>query len=198
MAISGRFSINASRLILSGIMLLTTLLLSCTGGGIQVIENEQTGVTVYRLSGVYAGLNKKVGGSYGQVDFGAEKRIETRPDDTLYALFAAPLVLGGLNVAVGDRLEFVIDRDTVEIPCTRVLQAKRGIQMGNPVTGRGQYYLETLRYEVDPSVLQRIAFAGSVTYTIHGRDKDLPGEFTAGNLKRFRSFYEQYVFRKGD
>jgi len=171
-----------------------SVITACGGGGFQVIENEQTGVTVYRLSGVYADLNRRIGGSYGQVDFGAEKRIETRPDDTLFALFAAPLTLGGLNVAVGDSLALVIDGDTVALPCTRVLQTKRGIEMGNPVTGRGQYYLETLRYEVDRDLLQRLAFASTVTFTIHGRDKNLPGTMTGDNIKRFRAFYDKYVF----
>jgi hypothetical protein len=143
---------------------------------------------------VYVDFNHRIGGSYGQVDFGAEKRIETRPDDTLFALFAAPLTLGGLGVAVGEKLELVIDGDTLTVPCTRVLQQKRGIQMGNPVTGRGQYYLETVRYIVDRALLQQLAFAGTVTFTIHGRDKSLPGEMTADNIKRFRAFYDKYVF----
>ncbi|MBU2652508.1 MAG: hypothetical protein KKA81_16400, partial [Bacteroidetes bacterium] len=105
---------------------------SCGGSGFQIIENEQTGVTVYRLTGVYAELNRRIGGSYGQVDFGAERRVETRPADTIFALFAAPLVLGGLNVAVGDKLELVIDGETVTVPCSRVIQNKRGVEMGNP------------------------------------------------------------------
>jgi len=172
-------------------LVLSVLLLSCGDTHISP-EKSRSGTTI-RLTGIYVDFNRQIGGTYGQVEFGAERATARTTGVISYALTVAPLVIGGLSVRDGDTLLLMIDTDTTAVRCSRVVEAKRGLRRGNPATGRGLYYLETLRFAVDRSLLQALAFAGEVRYEIFGREKSLPGSFTDGNIAAFREFYRQHL-----
>jgi hypothetical protein len=157
------------------------------------VTTTENGWQVARIAGIYPDINHRVAGPYGQVEFSAERRLSPSGDSAVYAVTAVTLTLRQLNVRSGSTMDLVADNDTLALICASATGQGRTMRMGNPETGRGEYYLETLRYRADKDDLARIAFAGSVSFAITGQSDTLQGDFSSGNIEAFRGFYMERV-----
>lgn len=167
--------------------------LSCTGGRGGIHRTEEGEWTVYRLSRVLADFDRTTAGTYGEVTFGAEKRLSKTGDSTTYSLLTTTLVRDGLGVRIGDSLRLVIDNDTVSLRCAELVETRRGIRRGSPETGIALYDYEHVRFPATRELIRSIAFATSVTYTFFGTRKSLGGSLTEDNRSLFREFFRVYV-----
>lgn len=127
-------------------------------------------------------------GAGGNIDFGADAYVSTKGEVNLFSLILKCNVENGLFVRPEGSLTLVIDSAAFK------LNFDPSFSKENEFNNFGNYYLiEAHRFLVEREFIKFIADSKDVHIIIHGQEKDIEGELTQKNIKRFREFYYNYL-----
>jgi len=176
-------------------VLATLTLYSCASRklSVQVIDDEVANSTVTRLSGIRADLDKKTYGYFTSVEFVVDQYISRPGTDTLYAVGAVCMVIDGLIIEPGSRMEFISDGEVIPLTCNNLSGPKKTHQIGTQYTGPQFYVSETAWFKADKWVIRKMGEGGTVSFAIYGRNKKVEGTIDPEICREIKQFCENYI-----
>jgi len=156
-------------------------------------DKENPDYTNYQMRGNFVNKLSASIGTGGNIDFAADAFISSKEEVNLYSLILKCNVENGLFVRPDDSLTLVIDSAAFK------LSFDPSFSKENEINNFGNYYLiEAHRFLVEKEFLKLIADSRDVNIIIHGQEKDIEGELTQKNIRRFREFYYNYLQKTTD
>jgi len=170
-------------------LLFGTLVISCVGTKIHVIEDPDRNRTIYRLAGLFANVSRDFVGLYGNMGIAIDMYVPVASNDTTFYIKALTLSSKQWTISCGDTLSLTIEGRKTDLLCSQPLNAGQDESITMQHT---PYYFSGGWYQVNRSILHAMANASVVDIGIHTAEGLITGRLTESKLAAIREFRGKY------
>jgi len=170
------------------ILLIFVVLCSCSGYKVLTSENEGPYSKVYRMSGNFTPVDRKIVGPYGNFEINIETKVTSGDSAVSYCLIVACMVQNGFFIKEGQSLTLDIDGQQAQLTRNHAPYKQNEVIMQ-----WHKYVVEAAWFDVDSATLKRLQNATTAEFVVTGSKGSLVGSFTKKNLENFKSYCSQHV-----